>query len=146
ERADRRQVSSAERWPDISAQQAFVAAVAFLPQTRLRGGLEPTIEIFVERDLGTRYLAAEVAIPQHLIKVDLGVADGAADHAAVVASFAGLAVATEEDAHQPALPSPTYDLPGLSSQTRPPSRRIWHTVGTPAAKIAVSIQGLGGKE
>ena len=93
ERADCPEISGAERRPHISAQQAFVAAVAFLPQTRFRGGLKPPIEVFVERDLGTLYLAAEVVITQHLIKVGLGMADGAADGSAVVAPFTGLAVA-----------------------------------------------------
>ena len=51
ERADRSKVSGAERGADISAKQAFVAAVAFLPQTRFRGGLEPAIQVFIERDL-----------------------------------------------------------------------------------------------
>jgi hypothetical protein len=146
ERADCRQISGAERGPDISAQQALVAAVAFLPQARLRGGLEPLIEIFVERDLGILYLAAEVAITQHLIKVGLGMADGATDNPAVVAPFAGFVIAPEKDAHQPTVSSPSHDLPGFSGQTRSPSRKIWHTVGTPAAKIALSFQGLGGKE
>ena len=117
ERADYRQVANAERWPHISAQQALVTAVAFLPQTRLRRSLEPPIEIFVQRDLGILYLAAEVVIVQHLIKVGLGMPGRAADGSVVVAPFAGLAVATEEDAHQPALPSATHDLPGFSGQT-----------------------------
>ena len=71
--------------------------------------------------------------------------DGAADNPVVVAPLAAFAVATEEDAHQPAVPTATHDLPGFSGQTRSPSRRIWHTVGTLVPAIALSIQGLGGK-
>jgi hypothetical protein len=99
ERADRRQVSGTERRPYISAKQAFVAAIASLPQTRLRGSLKPPVEIFVERDLGAQHLAAEVAITQHLIKVCLGMSDRAADGSVVVPPATGLAVAAEEDAH-----------------------------------------------
>jgi hypothetical protein len=44
-------------------------------------------------------------------------ADGAADNPAVVAPFAGLAVAPEEDAHQPSVLAATHDLPGFSRQT-----------------------------
>jgi hypothetical protein len=68
ERADCRQVSGAERWPNISAEQAFVAAVAFLPQTRFRRGLKPPIEIFIERDLHALHLAAEIAFAQPLLR------------------------------------------------------------------------------
>ena len=71
-------------------------------------------------------------------------ADGAADNTAVVAPFAGFAVAAEEDAHQPAVPPATHDLPGFSGQTQPPSRKIWHTTGTPTPKMTLSIHGLGG--
>jgi|SRR5271156_6725966 len=130
ERADRRQVSGAERGPHISAQQALVAAVAFLPQTRFRSGLKPPIEIIVERDLGAFYVAAEIMLAQHLIKVGLGVADGAADNPAVVAAFAGFAVATEEDAHQPAVPAATHDLSGFPGQTHILPKNLahhWHT-------------------
>ena len=52
QRADCRQISGAERGPHISAQQAFIAAVAFLPQTRLRSGLEPPIQVFVQSEIG----------------------------------------------------------------------------------------------
>ena len=117
ERADCRQISGAERGADIPAKQAFIAAVAFLPQTRFRRGLEPAIEVFVERDLGL-YLAAKVAIPQHLIKEGLGMSDGAVNHTAVVAPFAGFVVAAEEDAHEPPVPPTTHDLSGFSGQTR----------------------------
>jgi len=58
-------------------------------------------------------------------------ADGAADGSAVVTPFAGFAVATEEDAHQPPVPPPPYDLPGFSGQTRPSLPKNlahhWHT-------------------
>ncbi|MGA8212985.1 MAG: hypothetical protein WB799_05285 [Candidatus Sulfotelmatobacter sp.] len=91
-------------------------------------------------------MAAEVALAQHLIKVVLGMPRRAADNPAVVVPFAGLAVAPEEDAHKPSLPSPTHDLPGFSGQTCRPSRKIWHTVGTPAPTIALLIQGLREKE
>jgi len=43
ERADRRQISGAERWPDIPAKQAFGASVAFLLQMRFRCRLKPPI-------------------------------------------------------------------------------------------------------
>jgi len=145
ERADCGQISGAERGADVSAKQAFVAAVTFLPQTRFRRGLKPTIKIIVEGGLGTLYLAAEVAITQHLIKVGLGMPGGAMDHAAVVAPFAGFAVATEEDAHQPAVPTAAYDLPGFSGQTRNP---LPEKSGTLLAHrrlaITLLIQGLGG--
>jgi len=130
ERADCRQISGAERWPDISAQQAFVAAVAFLPQARFRGGLKPAIQVFVQCGLHTFHLAAEVALAQHLIKVGLGMSHRAADNPAVVAPLASFAVAAEKDAHQPSLPSATHDLPGFSRQTRLLPRNLahhWHT-------------------
>jgi hypothetical protein len=107
--------------------------VAFLPQTRLRSGLEPSIEVLIQSDVGAVHLAPKVAIAQHLIKVVLGMADGAADNPAVVAPFAGSAIAPKEDAHQPPVPSATHDLPGFSGQTRPPSPKNlahhWHTGG-----------------
>jgi hypothetical protein len=43
-------------------------AIAFLPQTRLRGGLEPAIQVFVQRDWCALRLAAKVAITPHLIR------------------------------------------------------------------------------
>ncbi len=116
--ADCRQISGAERWPNISAQQAFIAAVTFLPQTRFRGGLEPPIEIFGQGKIGAFYLAAEIMLMQHPIKVGLGMAGGAMNHTAVVAPFSGLVVAAEEDSHQPPVPPATDDLPGFSRQTR----------------------------
>jgi hypothetical protein len=66
-RADCRQISGAEYGPDISAQQAFVAAIAFLPQTWFGGGLEPPIEMFVQSKIGALFLAAEIMLTQHLI-------------------------------------------------------------------------------
>ena len=89
ERAYCREISGAEREPHISAKQGFVAAVAFLPQTRLRGGLEPPIEIFVERDLGILYLAADVMLAQYLIKVGLRMLDWTADDLAVGSAVCG---------------------------------------------------------
>lgn len=96
ERADCRQISFAERGPDISAQQAFIASGAFLTQTRLRHGPEPAIQVFVQRDWCALHPATKVAITEHLLKVGLGMPDGAADNPAVVAPFADLAAAPEE--------------------------------------------------
>jgi hypothetical protein len=130
ERADCRQISGAERWPDISAQQALVAAVTFLPQAWFRGSLKPPIEVFIQSYVGAVNLAAEVTITQHLIKVGLGVPDGTADNPAVVAPLTGFAVATEEDAHQPAVLPATDDLPGFSGQTQILPQNLahhWHT-------------------
>ena len=73
-------------------------------------------------------------------------ADGAENNPAVVAPLAGFVIASEESAHQPAVACASHDLPSFSGQTRVLSRKIWHTVGTPVPEIAVSIQGLGGKE
>ena len=118
ERADCRQISGAERWPHITAKQAFIAAIAFLPQTRFRSGLEPPIEVFIQSDVGAVYLATEVVLAQHLINVVLGMADGAADNPAVVAPFAVFAIAAKVHAHQPAVLSATHDLFGFSGQTQ----------------------------
>jgi len=111
------------------ARDRCEAASAFLPQTRLRSGLEPSIEIFVQGKIGAFYLAAEIMLTQHLIKVGLGMADGAADNPAVVAPFSGFVVAAEEDAHQPPVPPAPDDLSGFSGQTRLPPEKS----GTPLA-------------
>ena len=79
-------------------------------------------------------------LAQHLIKVYLRMADGTVNHTAVVVPFAGFAVASEVNAHQPPVPSAPHDLPGFSGQNQPPSRKIWHTTGTPAPIVALSIQ------
>jgi len=60
--------------------------------------------------------------------------------AAEVAPAAGLAIAAEEDADEPAVSATSYDLSRLASQTQLLSRKIWHTVGTLAAEMTVSIQ------
>ncbi|MGA8212984.1 MAG: hypothetical protein WB799_05280 [Candidatus Sulfotelmatobacter sp.] len=52
ERADCPEISGAERGPEVSAEKVFIAAVAFLPQTRLRGGLKPLIQVFVQSEIG----------------------------------------------------------------------------------------------
>jgi len=67
------------------------------------------------------------------------------DNPVVVPPLTGFAVATEEDAHQPAVPAATHDLPGFSGQTQI-LPKIWHTTGTPAQEMTLSIQRLGGKE
>ena len=60
--------------------------------------------------------------------------------AIVVAPAAGFAVAAEEDAHQPSVPSPPHDLSRLTSQ-RNFLPKIWHTAGTlaPAIDAATAI-------
>jgi hypothetical protein len=63
------------------------------------------------------YLAAEIMLTQHLIKDGLGMAGRTLNHTAVVASFAGFSVATEEDAHEPPVPPASHDLSGFSGQT-----------------------------
>src|SRR5579862_6591369 len=50
-------------------REAGLAAVAFLPQTRRRGGLKPPLEIFVQSDI---LAVAEVTLAEHLIKASLG--------------------------------------------------------------------------
>jgi hypothetical protein len=85
-------------------------------------------------------------LAQHLIKVVLGIPDWTANSAIVVAPFAGLAFAAEEDAHQPPVPPTTDDLSGFSRQNHILPLKIWHTTGTPALEVTLSIQGLGGKE
>jgi len=62
ERADRRQISGAERWPDIPAKQAFGASVAFLPQMRFRCRLKPPIQVFVQSDIRAVHPTAEVML------------------------------------------------------------------------------------
>jgi hypothetical protein len=99
---------------------------AALAKPRFRGGLKPRIQVFIESDVGTVHLAAEVMLAQDLIKVGLGMADRTADDTAVVAPFVGLAVAAKEDAHRPAVRSATYNLPGFSNQTRLLSENLAH--------------------
>ncbi|MFZ2003356.1 MAG: hypothetical protein WBV26_00970 [Candidatus Sulfotelmatobacter sp.] len=62
ERADRRQISGAERWPDIPAKQAFGASLTFLPQTRFRCRLKPPIQVFVQSDIREVQPTAEVML------------------------------------------------------------------------------------
>jgi hypothetical protein len=85
---------------------------------------------YVQRVIKHCNFGVEVTLAQHLLKVCLGMTHGAVVGAVVVAPFGGLAVATEGDAHQPAVSSAPNDLSRLLAKRSPPT--IWHTAGTPA--------------
>jgi hypothetical protein len=55
--------------------------------------------------------------------------DGTVESAAVVAPFAGVAVAAEVDAHQPAAASSSHNCPVLRARETS-SGKVWYTAGT----------------
>src|SRR5437879_3385029 len=61
-------------------------------------------------------MTAHVAFLQQLGQVFLGSSSRAGDGAVVVAPFAGLAVAAEEDAHEPPVPPASHNLSRLANQ------------------------------
>jgi hypothetical protein len=134
----------AECWSDVAPQQALVTAITPLAEFRFRSCIQPPIEKFIQRNLGSFEPAAQVAFAQHFRQVFLGAARSAVDRAIVVAPLPGFALAAEEDADEPAVPPASHDLSRLASQ-RTSLPKIWHTAGTLAPAMDLSDQLLGGE-
>ena len=85
-------------------------------------------------------MTAHVAFPQQLGQVFLGPSSRAVDGAVVVAPFAGLAVAAEEDAHEPPVPPAPQFVP--SCEPTQFLSKIWHTAGTlvPTTDLSDQLQ------
>ena len=115
-----------------------------LQRTHRHSLLQPPIEKFIQRNLGSFEPAAQVAFAQHFRQVFLGAARSAVDRAIVVAPLPGFALAAEEDADEPAVPPASHDLSRLASQ-RTSLPKIWHTAGTLAPAMDLSDQLLGGE-
>jgi hypothetical protein len=116
ERSDGRQDISAKHGSDIPPEQALVTSIAFLTQFRFCSGIEPAIEKLIQRNLGSLESPAQVALAQHSREVFLGTAGGAVDGTVVITPSAGIALATEEYADEPALPATVDDLSETTRQ------------------------------
>jgi len=89
-------------------------------------------------------MTAHVAFPQQLGQVFLGSSSRAVDGAVVVAPFAGLAVAAEEDAHEPPVPPASHNLSHLANQrssSRKSGTRLAHWWRPRTLAISYSCEG-----